>query len=176
MRPAPALILALLLTVPSGRIAAQTPPPVRDTAAPTGNTLADTLPAGWSDPRRARRLAWYGPGAGHFYTGEAGRGLLLAGGTVLVGSALVSAWLDWKTDASDDGGCSPGSDSCPITGLPSAGVAAIGFAATMVGIYIYSVLDADDSARRMNEQRASLGANVHSTSRSVQIGIRITAW
>lgn len=98
-------------------------------------------------------------GGGQIYAGEINRGLLMLGGAYgsLVAGAVLSS-------------CDPYSD-CNYTPLTIGALAAL-------GIYVYSIVDAAPSARRMNAKNGYTESSVSSLMRAgpngtAQMGLRI---
>lgn len=91
------------------------------------------------DPALAGILSAFLPGGGQFYNGQAGKGLLMLGGTAAAVTVALTAGLDTDDDDFYSGG----------TGLNGAFWAGLGVAAA---IQIWSILDAVGSAERYNEE------------------------
>lgn len=111
------------------------------------------------DPAIALGFAIFCPGCGHLYTGDTTRGAVIAAitvGAVATGFAIQASRLDrhvtecaWSAHASLCPGRSPGTDLTPIL---------VGGAIGLAG-YVYGLIDAGPSARRMNRRNAArLGA------------------
>ena len=85
-------------------------------------------------PELARRYAWYFSGAGHFYTGDTPRALLLTGGSAVALYKFASAL-----------GCGPSyiENDC-------SGGAPIMWLAVLGAAYTYGIIDAPKSAERVN--------------------------
>lgn len=106
---------------------------------------------GYKEPGTAMLIGVAIPGGGHFYTGETKRGLTLLGiglGGMFVGTAM--------TAGSISASCSGFSCQDDTNYLPMA----VGYLA-FFGSWIYGILDADDSARRMNARRGLSSATIH---------------
>lgn len=91
-------------------------------------------PAGYKDPGTATLMSVAIAGGGQMYAGEITRGLMIMGvayGAPIAGYMVGSA------------ACAGG--ACGLGLISLLGGSALGF-----GAWIYGVLDADDSARRMN--------------------------
>lgn len=109
-----------------------------------GESRSNTRPANYKDPSTAQLFGFLVTGAGHVYSGEAEKGLLLFGigvGAPLIGYRATVSSIDIDCTGS---GCADNTDYSPlfIGGLVG------------VGAWIYSVLDADDAARRNNSYYA----------------------
>lgn len=103
------------------------------------------------DPAVAIGLAWLCPGCGHFYSGETTKGALIAG--ISVGSVMGGLVVQLKQSARYTNlncqttvgrlDCNePSMDLTPIL---------VGGAIGLAG-YVYGLIDAGPSARRMNER------------------------
>lgn len=91
----------------------------------------------WKDPEVAKRMAFWYPGGGHLYTGELGRGVtLLTGGAIGTVAVALALFCEASIDF-----------SCQNTGPVAAGGLAL-----MLGTWIYGMVDADNSARRVNRR------------------------
>lgn len=104
---------------------------------------------GAKDPGTATLISVLVVGGGQMYAGELGRGLLMLGGAygaVIAGAVLSSsASVDFNTGELDEGSLAP---------------LYIGVLAA-TGIWIYGIVDAAPSARRMNAKRGlASGARV----------------
>jgi hypothetical protein len=105
---------------------------------------AQTLPApGYKDPGTSMLLGVVVPGGGHMYSGETGKGLVLLGvglGGIVLGTAMTTSSIG----ASCSGySCQDDTNYVPM---------AAGYLA-FLGSWIYGIVDADDSAHRMNARR-----------------------
>ncbi len=106
------------------------------------------------DPGTARQRAYLFPGGGHFYTGETLRGAALLG--VAAGSLIAGALL-----SSSGGSCEPTApgDGCEYdpntheyrSGSSNRTPLYVG-AAVAAGSWIYGIVDARNSAARMNRR------------------------
>lgn len=105
-------------------------------------TISDTW--NFRDPGSARQYAWYAPGGGHLYSGETLKG------AVLLAAPLVALY----TGIPKIVGADCGRGFALILFVKCAPL----HTAVMVGAYAFGILDADDSARRMNERRGLVGA------------------
>ena len=99
----------------------------------SGNAAA----LGWKDPGTATLISVLVAGGGQFYSGETNRGLMIMGvglGALVIGAAATSCDLY----------------SCSSTPLVLGSL-------VYLGSWVYGIMDADESARRMNAKRG-LGA------------------
>jgi hypothetical protein len=106
--------------------------------------LAQTSPAGYKDPGTSTILSVVVPGGGQIYSGETNKGLALLGGGMaglILGFAMTSSSAGISCD--DDLDCQDDTNYVP---------AALGYL-TYFGTWIYGIIDADDSANRMNSKR-----------------------
>lgn len=106
--------------------------------------LAQTPPAGYKDPGTSTLLSVVVPGGGQIYSGETNKGLALLGGGMaglILGFAMTSSSAGISCD--DDFNCQDDTNYAP---------AALGYL-TYFGTWIYGIIDADDSANRMNARR-----------------------
>ncbi|CAA9329112.1 MAG: hypothetical protein AVDCRST_MAG68-2397 [uncultured Gemmatimonadetes bacterium] len=103
---------------------------------------------GYKDPGTATLVSLAIPGGGQLYSGETGRGAALLG-VSLGGVALgVSATVSSAGVSCDEAfNCQDDTNYLPM---------ALGYA-VFLGSWIYGVIDADDSAQRMNARRGLVG-------------------
>ena len=107
--------------------------------------LAQAPQAGYKDPGTATLLSVVVPGGGQIYSGETQKGLLLLGGGLaglVLGAAMTTSSAGVSCD--DDFDCEDDTNYAP---------AALGYL-TYLGTWIYGIIDADDSAARMNASRS----------------------
>jgi hypothetical protein len=109
---------------------------------------------GFKDPGTSVLLSVLVPGGGQIYSGESTRGLTLLGvglGGLVVGTAATFSSVGASCDA-DSFSCSDDTNYLPM---------ALGYLA-YVGSWIYGIVDAGDSAHRVNAKRglAFRGADV----------------
>jgi hypothetical protein len=99
------------------------------------------------DPATALGFAWLCPGCGHLYSGETAKGAAIAVisiGAVATGIAIqLSRAGSWRECSLRVGQCDPANLNTSLTPVLAGG--AIGLAG-----YIYGLVDAEPSARRMN--------------------------
>ncbi|HEX2209800.1 MAG TPA: hypothetical protein VHG93_19120 [Longimicrobium sp.] len=120
------IALVVFLCVTSAPIHAQTPPP------------------GYKDPGTSTLLSVVVPGGGQIYSGETNKGLLLLGGGLgglMLGVAMSASSVGVSCD--DDFDCRDDTNYAPM---------ALGYLAYF-GTWVYGIIDADDSAHRMNSRR-----------------------
>jgi hypothetical protein len=126
-------------------------------------------------PGTAICWACLAPGAGHFYTGETGRGALLAGtaaGSLLAGTLLSSGGGTCRaTNPEDQGRCTYDHENHRMVEPTNRTPLYVGAAVAAAG-WIYGIVDAGSSARRMN---ASSGVAVGPFDAQPQPGVRTTA-
>jgi hypothetical protein len=109
---------------------------------------------GYKDPGTATLFSVVVPGGGQIYSGETQKGLLLMGGGLaglILGAAMTSSSAGVSCD--DDFSCEDDTNYAP---------AALGYL-TYLGTWVYGIIDADDSANRMNASRGiarALSGNV----------------
>jgi hypothetical protein len=106
--------------------------------------LAQTAHAGCKDPGTSTLLSVVVPGGGQLYSGETNKGLALLGGGMaglILGVAMTSSSVGVSCD--DDFSCQDDTNYAPM---------ALGYL-TYFGTWIYGIIDADDSANRMNAKR-----------------------
>jgi hypothetical protein len=99
---------------------------------------------GYKDPGTAMIVSVLIPGGGQLYTGETGRGLTIMGvglGGLVLGVAATTSSVGISCD--DDFDCEDDTNYLPM---------AAGYLAYF-GSWIYGIIDADDSAGRMNTKR-----------------------
>ncbi|HEU0302715.1 MAG TPA: hypothetical protein VFR37_24855 [Longimicrobium sp.] len=108
--------------------------------------LAQQAPQpGYKDPGTAMLVGVLVPGGGHMYAGETQKGLMLLGvglGGLVLGTAMTSSSAGISCDE-DVISCEDDTNYLPM---------AVGYLAWL-GSWIYGIVDADDSAHRMNAQR-----------------------
>jgi hypothetical protein len=122
------IALVVLLCAAAAPVRAQTPPPV-----------------GYKDPGTATLLSVVVPGGGQLYSGETNKGLMLLGGGMgglILGTAMTTNSISASCDY-DELTCSDDTNYVPM---------AVGYLA-FFGTWIYGIIDADDSAQRMNAKR-----------------------
>lgn len=104
---------------------------------------AQTTSPGFKDPGTAMIISVLVPGGGQVYSGETKRGLTIFGagvGSLILGSALA---VDEASDCAYEGDCaSAGGSTAPLM------LGYLGYLAA----WGYGVYDAQDSAKRMNQQ------------------------
>ena len=100
-----------------------------------------TQPVGYKDPGTATIISVLIPGGGQMYSGETQRGLTLLG--IGVGGLVVGTALSASSVGCDDDSCDADANFLPL---------AIGYLAYL-GSWAYGIMDADDSAERMNAKR-----------------------
>lgn len=103
--------------------------------------FAQTPQAGYKDPGTSTLLSVVVPGGGQIYSGETQKGLALLGGGMaglILGVAMTSSSAGVSCD--DDFSCQDDTNYVP---------AALGYL-TYLGTWVYGIIDADDSADRMN--------------------------
>jgi hypothetical protein len=126
-------------------------------------------------PGTAICWACLAPGAGHLYTGETGRGALLAGtaaGSLLAGTLLSSGGGTCRaTNPEDQGRCTYDHENHRMVEPTNRTPLYVGAAVAAAG-WIYGIVDAGSSARRMN---ASSGVAVGPFDAQPQPGVRTTA-
>lgn len=99
---------------------------------------------GYKDPGTAMIVSVLIPGGGQLYSGETGRGLTIMGvglGGLVLGVAATTASVGVSCD--DDFNCEDDTNYLPM---------AAGYL-LYFGSWIYGIIDADDSAARMNAKR-----------------------
>ena len=122
------IALVVLLCAAAAPVRAQTPPPV-----------------GYKDPGTATLLSVVVPGGGQLYSGETNKGLMLLGGGLgglILGTAMTTNSISASCDY-DEFTCSDDTNYLPM---------AVGYLA-FFGTWVYGIIDADDSAQRMNAKR-----------------------
>jgi hypothetical protein len=105
------------------------------------------MQAGYKDPGTSTLLSVVVPGGGQLYSGETGKGLALLGvglGGLTVGVAMTSSSVGVSCEGFS---CEDDTNYVPM---------ALGYVA-FFGSWIYGIIDADDSARRMNVKRGLAG-------------------
>ena len=105
--------------------------------------------ATYKDPGTSTLLSVAVPGGGQLYSGETRRGATLLGvgvGGVVLGLAATTSSVSVSCDTAYD--CEDDTNYLPLT---------LGYAA-FLGSWIYGIIDADDSAQRMNAKRGFTGA------------------
>lgn len=139
----PALVLVLMMW--SGSVLAQEVDQNTSATFSEANSLLpsnDFSPAA-KDPGTATLIAVLVPGGGHMYSGETSRGLLLFGvgvGGIIVGTA---ATLSSSSISCGQFSCSDDTNYLPVM---------LGYGAYL-GSWIYGIIDASNSAHRMNAAR-----------------------
>jgi hypothetical protein len=116
-------------------LAASAAPAAAQTAAP---------PLGYKDPGTATLIGVVVPGGGQLYAGETKKGLILLGtgvGGLVLGTAMTTNSVSASCD--EDLSCEDDTNYLPM---------AVGYLA-FLGSWVYGIIDADDSATRMNAQR-----------------------
>lgn len=101
-------------------------------------------PVGYKDPGTATLLSVVVPGGGQLYAGDTKRGLTLLGvgmGGLALGTAMTVGSAD--VDCDDDFDCEDDTNYLPM---------AAGYL-VFLGSWVYGIIDADDSAQRMNTRR-----------------------
>jgi hypothetical protein len=102
------------------------------------------------DPAIALGFAWLCPGCGHLYSGETTKGALIA--VVSIGSVATGAAIQltrsWRPAYNDDCRFSAHGSACFERGLDLTPIL-VGSAVGLAG-YLYGLIDARSSARRMN--------------------------
>lgn len=158
------LATCTLLTLPADRVAAQGPQ-LRVAQVRADISAPDQQPRpSPKDPGTATILSVVIIGAGQMYAGDISRGLLMLGGaygSIIAGAILSSgAGCDLNDLTCDDGNHTP---------LYLGALAA-------VGIWVWGIVDAAPTTRRMNTARglASRGTLLVGTDRDngVQVGLR----
>jgi hypothetical protein len=102
------------------------------------------------DPAIALGFAFLCPGCGHLYTGETTKGAVIATLSIgsLVGATALQLTRSWAPHSLDD--CLPGAQqSACLDGRLDLTPILIGGAIALTG-YLYGLIDAQPSARRMN--------------------------
>lgn len=102
-----------------------------------------TPPIGYKDPGTATLMSVVVPGGGQLYSGDTRKGLTLLG--VGLGGLTIGTMMSFSSM-----GLSCGDTSCESEG--SALPAVLGYVAYL-GSWVYGIMDASDSAHRMNAQR-----------------------
>lgn len=112
-------------------------------AAAPAHAQTATPPAGYKDPGTAMLIGLLVPGGGQMYAGETKRGVTILG--VGMGSLLAGSMLSLKesSDCLEGLECSGGLGTTPLL------LGYLGYLAA----WGYGVLDADDSAERVNASR-----------------------
>lgn len=96
----------------------------------------------------------FGPSAGHFHAGEARRGIVRSVvRAALLGGAAGLTWYALHTDLESAGSAQPRAHDDVSCKQACSVFAAAVLAAAAVGMAIYDVADARESARRMNRLR-----------------------
>lgn len=106
---------------------------------------AQQQPAGYKDPSTATIMSVIIPGGGHLYSGETTKGAMILGvglGGLVLGTALSAESVG--IDCTDDfRACEDNTSYLPI---------AAGYL-LYLGSWVYGIMDASDSADRMNSTR-----------------------
>lgn len=100
-------------------------------------------PYGYKDPGTSTLISVLVPGGGHLYSGETRKGATLLGvglGGLVVGVAMTTSSVSASCDSFS---CSDDTNYAPM---------ALGYLAYF-GTWIYGIVDAGDSAHRMNARR-----------------------
>lgn len=100
-----------------------------------------TQPAGYKDPGTAMIISVLVPGGGQMYSGETQRGLTLLG--IGLGGLAVGTAISASSTGCDEDSCDTDANFAPL---------ALGYLAYL-GAWVYGIVDADDSAERMNSKR-----------------------
>lgn len=103
-------------------------------------------PVGYKDPTMATIMSVIIPGGGHLYSGETRKGAMILGvgvGGLVLGSALTVGSADIDCDFDDDFECDDDTSYLP---------AAAGYL-LYLGSWVYGIMDASNSADRMNASR-----------------------
>jgi TM2 domain-containing membrane protein YozV len=136
-------------------------------------TTADDVQAQKKSPAAAAAMSVILPGAGHFYTKEPGKGLVLAG-TYVGAMGIVVAYGPWtweeeKTDSqfSDLAEGTGTSGTTKTIWYGSAAVAGI--------VWLYSVIDAPRSAKKFNEGKLGLAPYLKDGATGMQLTL-VTGW
>lgn len=106
---------------------------------------AQQQPVGYKDPGTATIMSVIIPGGGHLYSGETKKGAMILGvgvGGLVLGSALTVGSADIDCDY-DDFECEDNTSYLP---------AAAGYL-LYLGSWVYGIMDASNSADRMNASR-----------------------
>lgn len=108
-------------------------------------TAQEAQVPGYKDPGTSTLVSLAIPGGGQLYSGETGKGLALLGGGLgglILGAAMTTNSIGASCDY-DALTCSDDTNYVPM---------AVGYLA-FFGTWIYGIMDADDSAHRMNARR-----------------------
>ncbi len=111
--------------------------------ATTPAAAQQTPTPGYKDPGTSTLVSLAVPGGGHLYSGETSKGLMLLGGGLgglILGTAMTGSSIEYSCDFDS---CEDGTNWAPM---------AVGYLA-FFGTWIYGIMDADDSAHRMNARR-----------------------
>lgn len=143
---------------------APTPPPVQQQPAPAEAAVWEDRPSR-KEPGTATLVSILVTGGGQMYAGDTKRGLMMLGGSV--GAIVVGTALS--------GGVSCGDYSCSAGSYTPLYLGAL----AAVGIWVYSIVDAAPTARRMNQRNGFRVSGLTPTVRSwgtgtTQIGIQLT--
>jgi hypothetical protein len=134
--------------------------------------MAQTPPAGYKDPGTSTLLSVVVPGGGQLYSGETQKGLALLGGGLgglILGTAMTTNSIGASCDY-DEFTCSDDTNYLPM---------AVGYLA-FFGTWVYGIIDADDSANRMNAKHGlaqvlsgDVAPLVASTGGETRVGVTI---
>ena len=125
---------------------------------------------GYKDPGTSTLLSVIVPGGGQIYSGETGKGLALLGvgiGGLTLGVAMTASSVSASCDFDN---CSDDTNYAPM---------ALGYAAYL-GSWIYGIIDAGASARRMNAKHGlahmipeNVSPLVAPSGRGTQLGVSV---
>lgn len=123
--------------------------PPQYVGAPTPGAVRAPGTPGYKDPTMAQIYSAVIIGGGQFYSGDTGKGLMLAG--LGYGSFLVGPWIVASMVANDVEDCwaDDWSSDCYDT-AESAPALVYGLWAVGLGSWVYGIMSADDSAKRAN--------------------------
>lgn len=103
---------------------------------------AQQHPAGFRDPSTSTIISVLVPGGGHFYSGETTKGAIILG-TGVAGLVLGTALTTESVGCDEDLNCDTDASFLPM---------AAGYL-VYLGSWVYGIMDASDSADRMNARR-----------------------